>query len=141
MNTHQCYICGLMSNNGGNIKKHMKIDHNVQVESEVSTEEFCCSQCSYVNENMEEVKKHLIDIHKKDEWNWSLDINMRFECHECDLEFASKSMLRTHLDSDHKEVCGIVVKDVATNLKVEPNKEFLTQNTKDLEEMLRNIPQ
>ena len=120
-----------MSNNDGSIKKHMKIDHNVQVEDEDSTEGFCCSQCSYRNNNIEEIKKHLIDIHKKDKWNWNLDVYMSFDCQECDLEFTSKSMLRTHLDSDHKEFCGIVVKDVGSNVKVEPSKEFLTQNTRE----------
>ena len=55
----------------------------------------------------------MIVSHKKEECNWGLEIKMRFDCQECDLEFTSKSMLRTLIYSGHIEVNGIVVKDVA----------------------------
>ena len=80
----------------------------------------------------------MINIHKKDEWNWGLEIKVKFLCNVCELEFSTKSMLRTHVQSGHKEVNGTVVED--TSHKIIPDDEFLTKNTKDLEEMLSQIP-
>ena len=42
-----------------------------------------------------------------------------------------------HVQSGHNEVNGMVVED--TSHKIIPDDEFLTKNTKDLEEMLSQI--
>ena len=86
-------------------------------------ERFSCSECSYIHENMEVLKKHMIVSHKKDKWNWGLDIKMIFDCQECDLEFTSKSMLKTHVSSGHNELNGIVVKDVTQKVVNEKDGE------------------
>ena len=80
----------------------------------------------------------MISIHKKDECNWGLEIKVKFLCNECDSEFSTKSMLRTHVQSGHTKVNGIIVVDNAH--KIIPDDEFLTKNTKDLEKFLSQIP-
>ena len=99
---------------------------------------FSCPLCSYVNENMGTLKNHIITVHKMDEWNWGLEVKVKFFCNTCDLEFSTKSMLRSHVQSGHNELVGIVVED--NSCKIVPDEEFITKNTKDMEEMLRNIP-
>ena len=91
-------------------------------------ERFSCSECSYIHENMEVLKKHMIASHKKEECNWGLEIKIRFDCQECDLEFTSKSMLRTHVCSGHTEVNGIVVKYV-TKLEEDLTQEEMIELT------------
>ena len=58
-----------------------------------------------------------------------------FSCQECDLEFTSKSMLRTHVYSGHTEVNGIVVKDV-TKLEEDLTQEEMIELTKLHEEAM-----
>ena len=95
---------------------------------------------------MEDMKIHMVNIHKKDEWNWGLEIRLRFFCGECEFEFTAKSMLRNHFETGHIEVGGSIDEDTvkkprlkpnAENTKIEPDPEFLTRNTKDLEDMLK----
>ena len=47
-------------------------------------------------------------------------------------------MLRTHIQSGHIKVNGVVVVENAK--KIIPDSEFLTHHTKDLAEILKNIP-
>ena len=47
-------------------------------------------------------------------------------------------MLRVHFESDHKDICNAIVHEVVQ--KIEPDQGFITQNTKDLLEMLKSIP-
>ena len=102
------------------------------------TEKLVCSMCPYTKRNMAEFKEHMIKEHKKDEWNWTLDLKAVQFCDECEIEFPEKTMLRKHLQSGHKEVSHIIVEDNAQQIK--PDAKFLTQNTKDLREMLRALP-
>ena len=80
----------------------------------------------------------VITVHNKDEWNWGLEIREVHFCDECSIEFPEKAKLRKHLESGHKEVSNIIVED--TIHKIEPDHVFLTQNTKDLEDLLKTLP-
>ena len=106
MELMRCYICGLTSQDQTKLKDHMRIDRNVKVENKVMTDKFGCSECKYRNRDMEDIKKHMISEHKKNEWNWGLQIRVKFECDECELEFKTKSTLILHIESNHKELIG-----------------------------------
>ena len=117
----------------------MKLAHNIKVvDNDPLAPKFECPMCSYRKPNMAYFKNHMIAVHKKDEWNWGLDVREVHFCDECSIEFPEKVMLRKHIQSGHKEVSNIIVED--TIQKIEPDHEFLTQNTRDLEEMLKAIP-
>ena len=67
-----------------------------------------------------------------------MEINAKFKCHQCIIDFPSKANLRKHIEGGHQDA-SIVVEDSIR--KIKPDTEFLTQNTKDLNVMLRNLPQ
>ena len=64
-----CHICGLNSENPAKVKEHLKRVHNIQVEDEIR-DSFKCPQCIFINNDMTEMKKHMVGIHNNDEWNW-----------------------------------------------------------------------
>ena len=149
MDIFKCHICGLDSPNKTKVIEHLQKAHNFQVEDDALADTFMCPQCTYITRNMADMKKHMTNIHKKDEWNWGLEIRLKFICGECELEFTTKSMLRNHVESGHNEVGGSIVEDTPRkpysgtkqkNTKIEPDVEFLTRNTKDLEIMLKALP-
>ena len=87
---------------------------------------------------MGEFKEHMIKEHKKDPWNWGLEVKAVHFCDECEIEFPEKTMLRKHLESGHNEVSHMIFDD--NMQKIVPDAKFLTKNTKDLVEMLKAIP-
>ena len=114
-------MCSYTSEDEMKAKVHLKMVHGVQVHTEDVIDSFSCAQCSFIHEDMGEMRKHMIVSHQKNETNWGLEIKIKFDCKECDYEFASKAMLRSHVDSGHSEVKGIVIKDVniSTSVKIE----------------------
>ena len=81
----------------------MKFAHNVKVEDDdLYTEKLVCSMCPYTKRNMADFKEHMIKEHKKDKWNWNLEVKAVQFCDECGIEFPEKTMLRKHLQSGHK---------------------------------------
>ena len=134
-----CYVCGMASTNEINIKEHMNREHNIKTGGEDSNDLFVCSLCSFKVSNMGDFKNHMKTIHAKEDWNWwTEEVKVIFMCEECELEFSEKSMLRNHKEKDHKKN---VITDLQDNVqKIEPDNEFLTKNTKDLEAMLKNLP-
>ena len=116
----------------------MKLAHGMKVEGEGIKDLFGCPQCSFLSKNMNDMKNHMINEHKKDEWNWGLKIRLKFICGECDLEFVNNSMMKRHIESGHIEVGGTIVDENVK--KIKPDKDFLTKNTMDLEDLLKNLP-
>ena len=112
MEQYKCYICKFQSTNQTMVKEHFNISHNIKVDVKDVTETFICPQCSYTNDNIADLRKHMTSVHAKDAWNWGLDINMKFLCRECDMEFSTNSTLRRHIKSGHKEVIGKVIVEV-----------------------------
>ena len=139
MGPFQCYICSLISESQEKINVHMKFAHSINLDDENQMlDKYLCPMCKYATRNMINFKNHMIADHQKDEWNWGLEIKSMIYCEECQIEFPQKSMLRVHFESDHKDVCNAIGHDVVQ--KIEPDQRFITQNTKDLEEMLKSIP-
>ena len=84
------------------VSKHMSTAHNVKVEVDLLSRKFSCSLCSFTTRAMDELKKHLITEHKKEEHNWMVEeIKAEFTCDECGLDFPRKSLLASHLDTVH----------------------------------------
>ena len=138
MSWFKCYICNFISKDQPKINQHMKIDHNIKVEFDETNEKFTSSICDYKKENIDDFKNHMIHVHKKDQWNWGLEVKSTFTCGECDIEFPSRSTLRNHLEGGHMEVNNAVITD---NIKIiEPDEEFISQNTQDLEIILKTVP-
>ena len=54
-----------------------------------------------------------------------------FDCTECGILFKNMEDMKLHFETVHR------IKRV---IKIEPDTEFLTQNTKDLEERLKALP-
>ena len=61
-------------------------------------------------------------VHKKDEWNWHLEIKAVHFCDECDIEFPEKAMLRKHIESGHTEVSLIIIDDTIKKSRNLPQK-------------------
>ena len=77
---------------------------------------------------MEDIKKHMI----------GKQIKTRFDCDDCGFEFTTGSTLKLHIESNHTELGGSVIEDSIK--KITPDQDFLTQNTKYLGQMLKNVP-
>ena len=98
MSPFKCFCCGLISDDLSKVKVHMKLAHNVKVEDDdFYTEKLVCSFCPYTRRNMANFQEHMIKEHKKDKWNWSLEVKAVQFCDECEIEFPKKTMLRKHL--------------------------------------------
>ena len=69
MEKFQCYECGMVSSDKGKIGKHMNAVHNIKVEVDTLSIKFSCYMCDWGTRNMNELKKHLINDHKKEEHN------------------------------------------------------------------------
>ena len=119
------------------VKEHMEAEHSVKVEEEPTDETYCCATCKYEKKGMLDFRNHMMKTHNKDAWNWSMEINVKFKCDQCGTNFPNKTNLRRHIEGGHQDD-NIVVEDSVR--KIKPDTEFLTQNTKDLNEMLRNLP-
>ena len=139
MDQFMCYVCGMASTNEINIKEHMNREHNIKTGEKDSNDIFVCSLCSCKVSNMGDFKNHMKTIHSKEDWNWwTEEVKVIFMCEECEIEFSEKSMLRNHKEKDHKKNNITDFQDKVQ--KIEPDNEFLTKNTKDLEAMLKNLP-
>ena len=83
----------------------MKLSHNMKLEDvDMLVEKLVCPVCPYTTRNMEEYKNHMVAVHKKDKWNWSLELKAICFCDECDVEFPDKTMLRKHIQGGHREL-------------------------------------
>ena len=154
MEKFQCWECGYQSCNEQDIKIHMNTVHNNKVEVGTLSRKFSCSICTFGTRNMDEYKKHLIIIHKKEEHNWMVgEIKSTFPCDRCMMEFSDRYMLVDHINDDY---CGdwinpnknfeipkpfkrllpipkIDEEKYITSIKeIKPNQDFLTNNTADL---------
>ena len=117
----------------------MNREHNIKTGEENSNDIFVCSLCSCKKSNMGDFKNHMKTIHSKKDWNWwTEEIKVIFMCEECEMEFPEKSMLRNHKEMDHTKNATTDIRDNVK--KIEPDNDFLTKNTKDLEAMLKNLP-
>ena len=116
----------------------MKLAHNIKVKDDDKlAETLVCPLCEYTTRNMNEFKNHMTKVHKKDEWNWSLDIKAVHFCDECEVEFPEKSMLRKHIDSGHIEVSQIIVDD--TVKKQEHVQKKRDPNLRELPEIVKPL--
>ena len=125
MSCFKCYICGLISQDQKEVNKHMKSLHNIKVEFDETAEKYTCSMCEFKHCDMDTLKIHMINIHKKDQWNWGLETKSTHICGECDIEFPTKQALRNHIDSCHKEV----------NCAVESDDDFSDSDFNDLPDL------
>ena len=137
MERYMCHICGWNSVDERKVKEHMESEHSVKVEEEPTDETYCCVICKYEKKGMLDFRNHMRKAHNKDAWNWGLEINVKFKCDQCVINFPNKTNLRRHIEDGHQDD-NIVVEDSVR--KIKPDMEFLTQNTKDLNEMLKNLP-
>ena len=132
MDLFKCHMCSIISKDQSEVKVHMKLAHNIKVEDDdMMSEKLVCSFCPYTVRNMIEYKNHMIKVHKKDEWNWTLEVKAVYYCDECDFEFPEKAMLRKHIQSGHIEVSQIIIEDTI-------KKQEHTQNKRDPK--LRDLP-
>ena len=83
----------------------MKSLHNIKVEFDETAEKFTCSMCEFKHGDMDALKNHMINVHKKDQWNWGLETKAIHICGECNIEFPTKQGLRNHIDSGHMRPC------------------------------------
>ena len=128
MSCFKCYVCGLVSQDQKVINKHMKSLHNIKVEVDETAEKFTCSMCEFKHGDMDALKNHMINVHKKDQWNWGLETKAVHICDECTIEFPTKQALRNHIDSGHKEVNSAVETD-------DPDDDFSESDFNDLPDL------
>ena len=77
--------------------------HQIKVEVDIARM-FICGECNYKTAKMNELKNHIISVHKKEQYNWMAEIiKSAFVCEECEDLFETKSMLTKHLETqcDH----------------------------------------
>ena len=112
MGVFQCHLCNLISEDESKIKVHMKLSHNMKVEDDdMLVEKLFCPVCPYATRNMTEYKNHMVAVHKKDKWNWSLELKASCFCDECDVEFPDKTKMRQHMQGGHRGVSRKSVPD------------------------------
>ena len=104
MNEYQCYQCGWKTDNHEKSLHHVETVHKVVLNVGNGTEVICCELCSFSADSMAKVRVHIIELHRKEEWNWMTeDIRIRFNCNECEKNFVSKTILNEHVERDHQE--------------------------------------
>ena len=102
MEHFQCFECGMISSDQGPISSHMRKSHNIKVEVDNLSRKFPCSLCRFTTRSMEEIKKHLISEHNKEQHNWMVEeVTEEFVCDDCDMKFSRKSELETHMNIVH----------------------------------------
>ena len=110
----------MVTNNLDNVKEHMNKSHNLKVESDLLSRKCPCSLCSFTTTNINDLKNHIINVHKKDKHNWMVeDITAEFTCDECDIKFSRKSELEIHMNRIHAGDRGHI--KVLTEVKTESN--------------------
>ena len=102
MDQFQCFECGMISSKQAIIKNHLNTVHHIKVEEETLSMKLSCSLCAFDTKNMSEYKKHLINEHEKEEHNWMVgEINTKFTCDNCEMEFPDKVTLVKHMEQIH----------------------------------------
>ena len=102
MDQFQCFVCGVISVDQDKVSTHMSKDHSIKVEEDIVSRKYSCSLCNYDTRNMNDLKNHIIVVHKKEPHNWMVeDIQTYFKCDDCEIEFPRKSLLESHMDQTH----------------------------------------
>ena len=102
MEKFQCYECGIKSVTQKDIVFHMNKHHGIKVEIESVMKTIFCGSCSFISMNMNEFKKHMIEEHNKEEYNWwSDEIKAEYYCNQCDSEFNNKAIFTDHIEMAH----------------------------------------
>ena len=74
----------------------------MKVEAELTDRKFTCSLSNFMTRNMNDLKNHLMSVHKKEQYDWMVEeIKAEYVCDECDLKFPRMSLLTSHLDIVH----------------------------------------
>ena len=111
MEHFQCFECGMISSDLGLISSHMRKSHNIKVEVDDLSRKFPCSLCRFTTRSMEEIKKHLISEHNKEQHNLMVEeITEEFVCDDCDMKLSRKSELEIHMNKVHSGDRGGKVK-------------------------------
>ena len=111
-----CDVCGIIENSFINLNLHMKNMH-----SETDSERLHRTEqllLSVANQKQESYKSPPIKI-------------FSFDCTECGISFKNMEDMKLHFETVHR---------IKWVIKIEPDTEFLIQNTKDLEKMLKALP-
>ena len=104
MDHFQCFECGMITSDEILIKNHMNKSHNIKVEVNLMSRKFPCSLCEYTTRNMDELRAHLINQHKKENHNWMVEeIIAVYTCDECQLNFPRMSQLESHINAIQSE--------------------------------------
>ena len=113
LQTPICDVCGIITSSLVNLNQHMKNIH-----SETDRER--------LNRSEQLLMSHILQQEFTNKIVKDVSI---YDCSECGIIFDTQGHQKEHNEKYHKS--EVVV--------IEPDTEFLTQNTKDLEEMLRLI--
>ena len=108
------------------VSEHLEKIHQIKVEEDIARL-FICGECSYKTAKMNELKDHIISVHKKEQHNWMAEnIESAFVCVECDNLFETKSMLTKHLETqcDHTFLKTIKGGGITNDVSQDDNTEI-----------------
>ena len=139
MDTYQCYKCGWITDDHTKSLQHMEAVHHSSLKEEKGTEKIVCDIWRFKCNNVAEIKVHLIEIHKKEEWNWMTeDFRIKFSCNECELDFVTKILPNDHALIVHEEKTDTTEEDLdrPTEYKLKPwgadeNEGYLFEGKRD----------
>ena len=98
MEMFKCYLCQWTTECNAKSIEHMSEIHQIKMEIESYTKQFCCAKCEYTSNNVGELKEHMIKVHQKNGWEWwNEGIKVKFSCRECDIVFETEEILKVHV--------------------------------------------
>lgn len=82
----------------------MEFVHKISLKDEKGTEKIVCDLCRFACNNVAEVKMHLKEVYKKEEWNWMTEeFRLKYSCNDFELDFVTKTLLNEHVMIVHEE--------------------------------------
>ena len=107
----------MISSDQEKIRNHLNTGHSIKVEEDALSMKLSCNLCGFGTRNMGDLKKHLINEHKKEEHKWGLDVvNGTFTCDEFETDFQTGPCCKIILQASTWEMGNTLVKNAILSL-------------------------